>query len=141
MGVAESLGAMVKAFPQARLVAFADLSSRMILSSAGPMKVTQEHLDRLCVQARASFDDPLFSLSVEAFGEPAPDLGVHALQLQHRQARIVLALRIPGRDDGVPVFGDSGRVMMAGQLAENAGLQLPLLEHEHRRVAGDHISS
>ena len=66
----ESLGAVAKAFPQARLVAFADLSSRMILSSAGSLATTQEHLDRLCDQARASFDDPLFSLSVEAFGEP-----------------------------------------------------------------------
>ncbi len=70
MAVAESLGAVVKAFPQVRLVAFADLSSRMILASAGPLAVNQEHLDRLCGQARASFDDPLFSLSVEAFGEP-----------------------------------------------------------------------
>lgn len=83
MGVAESLGSVVKAFPQARLVAFADLSSRMILSSAGPMSVTQEHLDRLCDQARASFDDPLFSLSVEAFGEPhgAVVMGVDSLRL------------------------------------------------------------
>lgn len=70
MGVTESLGAVVKAYPQARLVAFADLSSRMILSSAGTLSTTQEHLDKLCDQARASFDDPLFSLSVEAFGEP-----------------------------------------------------------------------
>jgi hypothetical protein len=70
VAVAENLSAVVKAFPQARLIAFADLSSRMILSSAGPLSMTQEHLDRLCDQARASFDDPLFSLSVEAFGEP-----------------------------------------------------------------------
>lgn len=70
MGVAESLGAVVKAFPQARLVAFADLSSRMILTSVGPMATMQEQLDRLCNQARTCFDDPLFALSVEAFGEP-----------------------------------------------------------------------
>jgi hypothetical protein len=70
LGVNESLGAVVKAFPQARLVAFADLSSRMILASSGTLKRTQEYLDHLCNQARASFDDPLFSLSVEAFGEP-----------------------------------------------------------------------
>jgi hypothetical protein len=70
LGVAEGLGAVVKAFPQARLVAFADLSSRMILTSAGPMSTTQEHLDRLCNQARTCFDDPMFALSVEAFGEP-----------------------------------------------------------------------
>lgn len=70
MGVSESLGAVVKAFPQARLVAFADLSSRMILSSQGSLRMTQEHLNGLCNQARTSFDDPLFALSVEAFGEP-----------------------------------------------------------------------
>lgn len=70
MGVNETLGTVVKAYPQARLVAFADLSSRMILSSSGTLSTTQEDLDRLCDQARASFDDPLFSLSVEAFGEP-----------------------------------------------------------------------
>ncbi len=70
MGVADSLSAVIKAHPQARVVAFADLSSRMILASQGRDDVTQEHLDRLCQQARASFDDPLFALSVEAFGEP-----------------------------------------------------------------------
>jgi hypothetical protein len=70
VGVVDSLGAVVKAFPQAHVVAFADLSSRMILASQGRDDVTQEHLDRLCQQARVSFDDPLFSLSVEAFGEP-----------------------------------------------------------------------
>lgn len=70
MAVAENLQAVVKAFPQAKLVAFADLSSRMILSSSGSLTTTQEYLDQLCDQARTSFDDPLFSLSVEAFGEP-----------------------------------------------------------------------
>jgi hypothetical protein len=70
VGVNETLGAVVKAFPQARLVAFADLSSRMILASSGTLGTTQEYLDQLCGQARTSFDDPLFSLAVEAFGEP-----------------------------------------------------------------------
>jgi hypothetical protein len=70
LSVAETLGAVVKAFPQTRVVAFADLSSRMILASVGADDITQEHLDRLCERARVSFDDPLFSLSVEAFGEP-----------------------------------------------------------------------
>lgn len=70
MGVSESLAAVVKAHPQAQVVAFADLSASMILASQGKPTVTQEHLDQLCKQARASFDDPLFSLSVEAFGEP-----------------------------------------------------------------------
>jgi hypothetical protein len=70
VGINESLGAVIKAYPQARVVAFADLSASMILASMGKEDITQEHLDQLCQQARASFDDPLFSLSVEAFGEP-----------------------------------------------------------------------
>ncbi len=70
MGINESLGAVIKAFPQTRVVAFADLSASMILASMGKDDITQEHLDQLCQQARSSFDDPLFSLSVEAFGEP-----------------------------------------------------------------------
>ncbi|AZL59212.1 hypothetical protein EI545_10385 [Tabrizicola piscis] len=70
MGINESLGAVIKAYPQTRVVAFADLSASMILASMGKDDITQEHLDQLCQQARSSFDDPLFSLSVEAFGEP-----------------------------------------------------------------------
>lgn len=70
MGVIDSLGALVKAYPQARVVAFADLSSNMILASQGQKMVTQEYLERLCKEARSSFDDPLFSLTLEAFGEP-----------------------------------------------------------------------
>jgi hypothetical protein len=70
LGVIDSLGALVKAYPQARVVAFADLSSNMILASQGQQMVTQEHLERLCMEARSSFDDPLFSLTLEAFGEP-----------------------------------------------------------------------
>lgn len=70
MGVIDSLGALVKAYPQARVVAFADLSSRMILASQGTQMVTQEYLERLCQEARSSFDDPLFSLALEAFAEP-----------------------------------------------------------------------
>ncbi len=70
MGVAEQLSSVTRAFPQARVVAFADLSSRMILASVGAEDTTQERLDKLCHQARVSFDDPLFTLSVEAFGEP-----------------------------------------------------------------------
>lgn len=84
MGVIESLAVLVKTFPQAKLVAFADLSSSMILASQGSRSMTQEHLDRLCKQARASFDDPMFALTMEAFSEP--------------QAAVLLG------DDGVQVF-------------------------------------
>jgi hypothetical protein len=70
LGVIDSLSALVKAHPQARVVAYADLSSRMILASQGTQMVTQEYLEHLCGEARRSFDDPLFSLTLEAFSEP-----------------------------------------------------------------------
>ncbi len=70
MGVVEQLASVTAAYPQVRAVAFADLSSSMVLASQGRANVTQEHLDRLCREARTSFDDQLFGLSVQAFGEP-----------------------------------------------------------------------
>ncbi len=85
MGINESLGAVIKAYPQTRVVAFADLSASMILASQGKDDVTQEHLEALCRQARASFDDPLFSLSVEAFGEPHA-----AVVMGHDSVRVFL---------------------------------------------------
>ena len=70
MGVVEQVQAVAKAYPQARVVAFADLSSRMILCSAGSEDLNQEPLDRLCRDAMAIFDDPLSALAIEAFGDP-----------------------------------------------------------------------
>ncbi len=70
MSVVDKLASVAAAFPAARTVAFADLSSSMVLASQGRANITQELLNRLCRQARASFDDPLFGLSVQAFGEP-----------------------------------------------------------------------
>lgn len=70
MGVVDKLASVTTAFPAARAVAFADLSSSMILASQGRPSLTQEHLDKLCRDARICFDDPLFGLSVQAFGEP-----------------------------------------------------------------------
>lgn len=89
----DSLGALVKAYPQARLVAFADLSSNMILASQGPQLVTQEHLERLCHQARSSFDDPLFSLVLEAYGEPRA-----AIQLGESEVKVFLRSEIEPAD-------------------------------------------
>ncbi len=85
MGLVDNLAAACKDFPQARVVAFADLSSSMILASQGRANVTQEHLNQLCRQARAGFDDPLFSLSVEAFGEPNC-----AVVMDHDSVRVFL---------------------------------------------------
>lgn len=83
MGVMESLGAVIEAHPKTRLVAFADLSSSMILASRGSEEMTQEHLDHLCRQARSAFDDPLFALTVEAFTEPQS-----AVVLDRRSLRV-----------------------------------------------------
>lgn len=78
VGVVEQVHAVAKAYPLARVVAFADLSSRMILCSAGSEDLNQEHLNRLCADAMASFDDPLAALAVEAFGEAQGSLVIDA---------------------------------------------------------------
>lgn len=78
MGVVDQVQAVAKAYPLARVVAFADLSSQMILCSAGNEALNQEHLNRLCDTAMASFDDPLASLAVEAFGEAQGSLVIDA---------------------------------------------------------------
>jgi hypothetical protein len=93
LGVIDSLGALVKAYPQARVVAFADLSSNMILASQGTQMVTQEHLERLCNQARSSFDDPLFSLTLEAFAEPQA-----AILLDDSEVKVFLRSEIEPAD-------------------------------------------
>jgi hypothetical protein len=69
VGVPESLKSVIDAFPAAQIAAFADMSSRMILSSATREDVTQERMVALCGQAKAGFDYPLEGLAVEAFGE------------------------------------------------------------------------
>ncbi len=68
VSVHEALQSVAKAHPEARVVAYADLASRMILSSAGSQDPTQEHLDKLCRDALACFAEPMSSLAEQAFG-------------------------------------------------------------------------
>lgn len=70
MGTVDKLAAVAAAFPAAQTIAFADLSSSMVLASQGRSSMTQEHLDQLCREAITCFDDPLLGLSMQAFGEP-----------------------------------------------------------------------
>lgn len=68
VGVLEALQSAAKAHPQARVIAYADLASRMVLSSAGSDDMTQEYLDTLCGDATASFGEPMSALAEQAFG-------------------------------------------------------------------------
>lgn len=104
MGVVDNLAKVLNEFATARVVAFADLSASMILASKGRESLTQENLDALCRQAKASFDDPLFGLSVQAFGDPlsaivmVPD-GVQVfLRSENEPADAICALCDPGID-------------------------------------------
>jgi hypothetical protein len=69
VALVDSLKSVVTEYPQARLVAFADMSSRMVLCSAGGEDLTQESFDALCRDAVAGFAEPLSSLATEAFGD------------------------------------------------------------------------
>lgn len=68
VGVQDALQSVAEAHPQARVIAYADLASRMVLSSAGSDDMTQEHLDQLCSDATASFGEPMSALAEQAFG-------------------------------------------------------------------------
>lgn len=68
VGIHKALQSVAKAHPEARVVAYADLASRMILTSAGSQDLTQEHLDKLCREALACFAEPMSALAEQAFG-------------------------------------------------------------------------
>ncbi|WP_309665973.1 hypothetical protein [Tabrizicola sp.] len=69
MAIAEELRSIVEAFPQARVLAFADMTSRMVLCSAGGEALTQEYFEKLCKDAEIGFSDPMNALASDAFGD------------------------------------------------------------------------
>lgn len=48
MNLAEKLDCVRQEFPECRMVAYADISTNMILSTSSAMELRQEHLDSLC---------------------------------------------------------------------------------------------
>lgn len=63
MNVIDHLNEINTAFEGVQIVAYTDLSSQMVLGNVTKKKIGQEHLDALCKQAVAAFDDPLLSLA------------------------------------------------------------------------------
>ena len=55
MAIADELKELREEFDDCNLVAFADLTSKMVLLSNSPKKVAQENLDQLCTEAAALF--------------------------------------------------------------------------------------
>jgi len=48
MNITERLDCVRQEFPECQLLAYADISTNMILSTSGAMELRQEHLDSLC---------------------------------------------------------------------------------------------
>lgn len=63
MSVINHLEEIDTAFDGVRIVAYADLSTRMVLGNVTKTKIGQEHLDALCKQAATAFEGPLLSLA------------------------------------------------------------------------------
>lgn len=63
MNVIDHLNEINTDFEGVQIVAYTDLSSQMVLGNVTKKKIGQEHLDALCKQAVAAFDDPLLSLA------------------------------------------------------------------------------
>ena len=68
MKIAEKIEALSDAHDACRMVAFADLSSQMVLCSATKEKVGQEKLDALCKKTVNVFSDPFETLSTSIIG-------------------------------------------------------------------------
>ncbi|MBM7067981.1 hypothetical protein [Actibacterium sp. 188UL27-1] len=62
--VSDELDSLRSAFPDCQTVAFADLSSRMILKTSSAQKTPQELMDRLCEEAVSIFGDIGSNLSL-----------------------------------------------------------------------------
>ncbi len=91
MTVSEALDAMRSDLPGCSLVAYADLSSLLVLSTSSVVKPMQEQLDALSQAAQIALDGTLAdgAASVwddEAAGEPAQT----ALLLTESEARVIL---------------------------------------------------
>lgn len=56
MDVGSRLADLREAFPECRMVLFADISAGLALATSAERRPTQEHLDALCATARAAFD-------------------------------------------------------------------------------------
>lgn len=68
MGVIDHLEEINTSFDGVQIVAFADLSSQMVLGNVTKKNTGQEYLDALCKQAVAVFDGPLLSLAGSGSG-------------------------------------------------------------------------
>lgn len=81
MTFADHINALRSDLPGCRLVAFGDVSTRLVLRASHGPEVRREHLDRLCDEAAACF-------SMADAAETRPDDAREALVLTHRDLRV-----------------------------------------------------
>jgi len=63
MDIVDHLEAINKANDSVQVVIFADLTTQIVLADATKKEIGQEHLDKLCMQAAAAFENPFLSLA------------------------------------------------------------------------------
>lgn len=76
--MSEELAALRDRVPGCSVVAFADLSTGMVLASSTAEKTTQERLDALCAAGRDMLKGDAARHMAEGFCEAAPRVAIHA---------------------------------------------------------------
>ncbi len=66
MAIADEINKLREEFDGCNLVAFADLSSKMVLLTSSPKKIPQENLDHLCAEAAMMLKGAAANLNTDA---------------------------------------------------------------------------
>lgn len=70
MDIIDHLTKINKADDSVQIAIYADLSTHLVLAEATEKEIGQEHLDKLCMQSAAAFDNPLLSLDSPLVEQP-----------------------------------------------------------------------
>ncbi len=96
--ISEELAKFRAGFPGCRTVAFADLSTGMVLASDTSEKTTQERLDALCKRAMACLTNPETADFASAFGLDASAQPTLAWQAEPNEMHCFVKLPNPAAE-------------------------------------------
>lgn len=96
MSVSEALDDLRSEIPGCSLVAFADLSSKIVLTASAAMKPAREELDALSVAAHLALDGAVAEGAAAVWSDTAEALAETAMLLSANEARVFM--RSPGEN-------------------------------------------
>jgi hypothetical protein len=97
MSVSEALDSLRSEIPECSLVAFADLSSKIVLTASAAMKPAREELDALSAAAHLALDGAVAESAAAVWSSSAADATAEtAMLLSANEARVFM--RSPGEN-------------------------------------------